>query len=144
MPKEFESFRVGQKAILIRADKCLIAECSDRLNVWDLPGGRIDKGEEGEAAFRREIKEEIGLENFAILAIADYAIMYWQNDFPLCGVVNLIKNDDDAVTLSFEHASYRWIAENEVDKFQYIWPLMARMIKNGFKYHKLPKLENKL
>ncbi|OGF28072.1 hypothetical protein A2477_00680 [Candidatus Falkowbacteria bacterium RIFOXYC2_FULL_47_12] len=137
MPKEFESFRVGQKAILIRDGKCLIVECADRPNVWDLPGGRIDKNEEGEEAFRREIKEETGLDNFAILAVADYAIIYWRNDFPMCGVANLIKNDHDTVTLSFEHSSYRWIAESEIDGFEYIWPSMARMIKNGFKYYKL-------
>ncbi|MEK7067740.1 MAG: NUDIX domain-containing protein, partial [Patescibacteria group bacterium] len=104
----------------------------------------IDKGEKGEEAFRREIKEETGLENFTILAIADYAIMYWQNDSPMCGVVNLIKNDHDAITLSFEHASCRWIIEDEVDNFRYIWPPMARMIKNGFKYYKLLQLQNKL
>lgn len=31
---------------------------------WDIPGGRLDKGEYSEAVFRRKIKEELNFVKF--------------------------------------------------------------------------------
>ncbi|MFA6551032.1 MAG: NUDIX hydrolase [Patescibacteria group bacterium] len=137
MKKEFEYFQIGQKGILIRDDKVLIVKLADQINTWDLPGGRLDKGEAAEEAFRREIREEIDFDNFEILGIVDREIWYTQNGTPFCGIVNLIKNEKDEIKLSFEHTEYKWIAETEIDDYKYIWQNMNRMLKNGFKYYKL-------
>jgi len=137
MVKEFEYFQIGQKGILIRDNKVLIVKLADQIDTWDLPGGRLDKGEFAEEAFRREIKEEIGFDDFNILAIVDHEIWYTENGTPFCGIVSLIENNTSKIKLSAEHTNYKWIAENEIDDYKYIWKNMERMLKNGFKYYKL-------
>lgn len=143
MPKEFEYFQIGQKGILIRDNKVLIVKLADQINIWDLPGGRLDKGEVAEQAFRREIQEEVGFSDFEILGIVDYEIWYTMQGIPFCGIANLIKNTKDEIKLSLEHTDYKWIAETEIDDYQYIWNNMSRMLKNGFKYYKLLQVNAK-
>ena len=65
--KSYEKFNVSQKGVIIRDNKCFIAEVAKRPEIWDLPGGRIDQRENSEDAFKREIKEETGIRNFEIL-----------------------------------------------------------------------------
>ena len=138
MIDNFEYFQVSQKALLIRANKILIVELADRINTWDLPGGRLDKGEYSEPAFQREIKEELGFESFKNLGVIEYDIWYLKREkIPVCGIVNLIKNDNDEIKLSDEHINYKWITEDEIDDYKYIWKKMDSMLKRGFEYKKL-------
>jgi len=139
MPKEFEYFQIGQKGILIRNNKVLIVKLADQIDIWDLPGGRLDKGEFADKAFLREIKEEIGFDDVKNLGVVDYEIWYTANGTPFCGIANLIENKIDEIQLSFEHTEFKWINEDEINHYKYIWQNMERMIKNGFKYRKLFK-----
>jgi 8-oxo-dGTP diphosphatase len=135
--KEFEFFMIGQKAALVRDDKCLIVEMASNPGLWELPGGRINKRELREEALRREIKEELGLDSFDILGVADYEVFYHtKTDTPFCGTVHLIKNDSDGIILSDESLQYKWIAEKEIDEYDYLWKASSRFIKNGFKLYK--------
>ncbi|MBU1178410.1 NUDIX hydrolase [Patescibacteria group bacterium] len=143
MPKEFEKFVISQVAVLIRDEKCLILEFSDMPNRWGLPGGRLDVGEVGESAFRREIKEELGLANFENLGVVDYDI--WRvpksrdmgMNVPICGIASLIKNDEDKIELSHEHSQFKWVTGDELEDYDFIWLAAARMLKKGFAYKKL-------
>jgi len=140
MIKEFEYFQISQAGILIRDSKCLIAEFSNLPGSWDIPGGRLDKGEYSEPAFKREIKEELGLDNFEILGIVDYDIWYTSDkNIPVCGIASLIKNEKDEITLSDEHLKYKWITENEIDDYNFLWPNAKRMLKKGFERYKYLK-----
>ena len=127
---------IGQKAALIRDGKCLIVEMASRPGLWELPGGRINKGELREQALRREIKEELGLDNFDIWGVVDYDIWYHKDtNISFCATVHLIKNDVDEITLSEESLQYRWIAKEEVDDYKYFWEVAPRFIKNSFRLH---------
>ncbi|MFH2104697.1 MAG: NUDIX domain-containing protein [Parcubacteria group bacterium] len=143
MPKNFEKFVVSQVAVLIRGDKCLILEFSDMPGRWGLPGGRLDVGEVGEQAFRREIKEELGLANFENLGVVDYETWHitkstdMKMGTPLCGITNLIKNDEDEIKLSHEHSQFKWVTGDELEDYDFIWLAAARMLKKGFAYKKL-------
>lgn len=132
--KEFATFTISQVGLLFRDNKCLILEFNPSKK-WGFPGGRIDQGEEidQETAFRRELKEEMGWNNVVIGPIVDYDT--WFFEAGKCGVIFYIETDE-AITLSFEHSSYRFISEDEIDSYTYIWPNVARMIKKGFAYHR--------
>ena len=52
-------FQIGIKAI-IRNDENQILLLENK-DYWDIPGGRMDQGEDIEAALLRELNEEIGL-----------------------------------------------------------------------------------
>jgi len=136
---EHEKFSVGQKAILIRNNKCLILKMNNRSNIWDLPGGRINIGENKEEGFKREIGEELGITKFNIIGTAEYDAWYASAGFAMCGTSMLITSDEE-ITLSTEHNGLTWITEAEIDNYKYGWPKMAEMIKRGFE---LSKHQNK-
>ena len=54
------SFRVTAKALIFVDNRVLLIRKPD--GDWDLPGGRLDAGEDPEKALRREIREEIGVD----------------------------------------------------------------------------------
>lgn len=149
-PKKFEKFMLSQAAVLIRENKCLILEYEGTGRKWGLPGGRVDVGEGSwEEAFRREIKEEIALSNFEILGIADHDFWKITKDGitvkkgeHISAVVRLIKNDDDKVKLSNEHTQLKWIRENEINDYDFLWPRADKMIREGFAYKKLLDQKN--
>jgi 8-oxo-dGTP diphosphatase len=133
-PEKIESFMIGQKAVLIRDGKCLIVEMASRPGLWELPGGRINEGEFREPALRREIKEELGMNNFEILGVVDYEVWYHKDtNVAFCATVHLIKNDSDEIVLGDESLQYKWITEEEIDDYKYFWEVAPRFIKNSFK-----------
>lgn len=104
-----------------------------------LPGGRADVGETGGVAFKREIKEELGLDDFDILGVVDYDIWYTadEND-AVCAIANLVRiNNDDQIVLSHEHSEFKWITLDKIDDYDLRWPKTKRMILNAFRYKKL-------
>ena len=54
--------KVATKAIIVKDGKVLIVRDHKDDAMWDLPGGRINIGENIEDALRREIMEELGVE----------------------------------------------------------------------------------
>lgn len=56
-------FQIGIKAI-IRNDKNQILLLKNK-DYWDIPGGRIDQGEDIETTLLRELNEEIGVNHIA-------------------------------------------------------------------------------
>jgi 8-oxo-dGTP diphosphatase len=139
MAKEFEKFTISQVGVLIRDNKCLILKFAGGSGNWGFPGGRIDSGELGEEAFRREIREELGFSDFNIIKIIDYDT--WHNNVgtPVCGIATLIKNSSDKIKLSNEHVQFKWVTEKEAKNYKFAWSNALRMIKSGFAYKRLLK-----
>ncbi|MDO8593006.1 MAG: NUDIX domain-containing protein [bacterium] len=129
---EHERFVISQKGIFIRDKKCLILEVDKKPDVWDLPGGRINNNENGQESFRREIKEELGVDNFEVSGVIDYEAWHTRAGFAVCGAVNLIEIEGE-IKISNEHTKLKWINEGEIDQHEFVWPAMSRMIKNGFR-----------
>ncbi|MGQ9799131.1 MAG: NUDIX domain-containing protein [Ignavibacterium sp.] len=50
-------------------------------NKWDIPGGRIEEGETPDIAVRREMKEELGLDNLNAIKIFRIYESEYLNDF---------------------------------------------------------------
>ncbi len=62
MPRAIQTFEVSLKAFIVREGKALFVREADT-GYWELPGGRIDVGEEWEthaSVLAREMREELG------------------------------------------------------------------------------------
>lgn len=135
--ESFEKFVISQVAIMIKNNKCLILEFASLPGKWGLPGGRIDKGELGENAFKRELEEELGITNFNILDTVSYGTWTTPKGVPICGIASIINGyDKNEIKLSHEHIQIKWVAKEELNNFDFIWPCANKMIEKGFDYLK--------
>ena len=85
MPRAIQTFEVSLKAFIVRDGRALLVREADS-GFWELPGGRIDVGEEWEAHDRilaREIAEELGP---AFLMKTSDAAVTWPRRRPSDGV----------------------------------------------------------
>lgn len=94
------------------------SKSSHDANKWEIPGGKVKKGEFFDDALRREFMEETGIE-ITIESLFN-AI---QNNYTACKTNEQIKSiqlimkvtaDIDDVTISEEHDDYRWFTKSEV------------------------------
>ena len=133
----FQYYMVSQAGIIIRDNKVLIVKTTHDKPIWDIPGGRLDDGEEWEVGFRREMKEELNLDTFTIQDRIDFDIYYTKKaKHPMCVVVYLIDSEQEDFKISFEHTDIKWISENEINDYEYIWTQAPRMLKRGFEAYR--------
>lgn len=135
MANEFQLFQVSQKGALFHEGKVLIVQLSGSAGMWDLPGGRIDKGEPAEAAFKREFAEEVGFDHIVPGAVIDYDTFYTgeghiTNTF--IGIIRTVDAPKKDVQLSSEHVNLAWIGADEIDTYTFVWPNMDRALHKAF------------
>ena len=96
------------------------SKSSHDANKWEIPGGKVKKGEFFDDALRREFLEETGLE---ITIKSLYNVI--QNNYTACKTNEEIKSiqlimkvtaDCDDVTISEEHDGYEWFTKEEVSQ----------------------------
>ena len=79
---------------------------------WELPGGKIEKGEFFDEALIREVKEETNLD----VKVGDFCEAV-QDDYPHKRTVQLIMYSKDIagnVEISNEHDDWMWASINEI------------------------------
>lgn len=62
----------GVKCLITRSGKVLLMRNSYNPKIWNLPGGGVKRNEELEAAVRREVLEELGLNLEQIVSLGSY------------------------------------------------------------------------
>ena len=145
MPKQFETFWISQAGIIIKDNRLLILELASQPGYWDIPGGRIDVGEgnHSRAALRREIREELGVNNFDIIDLIDYDIWYVQKNGQqqgICALIFLIDNlNTYHIKLSHEHLRYKWVGLDELPQEKFFWPGAIKMLNIAFQKYQLLK-----
>jgi 8-oxo-dGTP diphosphatase len=112
-----QQFNVGVKGLVVRGGRVLVLRAKDE-DFWELPGGRVDKGERIETTLRREIAEELGERDIQVKEIIHAQI----GQYPLSPSLRLLllmfrvhAQHLSRIVLSSEHTDARWIALHELD-----------------------------
>ena len=128
---------VAGKAIIRKDGQILLLQRSSKSGfdpgLWELPGGKIDYGENLVEALKREVKEEVGL---VIKVERPFKTWHFYKDpFWVTGVTFLCDYISGNVNLSSEHADYVWIEPAEYQNY----PLSTSMEEQIKSYLELVK-----
>lgn len=112
MPREVQRFEVTLKAFIVRDAKVLLVREADT-GYWELPGGRIDVGEEWlphETVLAREIAEELGpsLEVTPTAATVTWTRQRPTDDGFVFAVGRVCLYAGGELRLSDEHSEFAW------------------------------------
>lgn len=118
MKRQIQKFEVGLKAFIVQEDRLLMVKERDT-GLWEIPGGRIDVGEELIPQLEvlvRELKEELGS---SINIVIENPLITWirkrEDGFVfLVGILCTYINGD--IELSSEHSSFEWVDCNNWKK----------------------------
>lgn len=117
MSREDRKQYVAHKALLVnKHGKVLILKSSapdGDGNVWDFPGGQMEKGEEPLFALQREVEEEIGIridvdqaELFHVMKTQGFGSMAHESIIKLFYVIRF---EETELNLSWEHDGSLWL-----------------------------------
>lgn len=124
-----DTFHLGIKALVCDASgrilllKVNTAQLQNTIEAyWDLPGGRLEKGQTIEETLRREIQEELGVAQAAItkqigMVLSNIRIPVGEDSVGLIlGIYGCDMPDDSRIILSDEHVAYDWFTPVEAAK----------------------------
>ena len=110
---------VAGKAVIRKEGKIILVQRSSKSGfdpgLWELPGGKIEFGEDLIEALKREVKEEIGL-----LIEVSRPFKTWhflKEPFWVTGVTFICDYQGGSVNLSAEHDAHAWINPEEYSKY---------------------------
>ena len=110
--------QVSIKGFLYRDNKVLFLKTSKK-GTYELPGGRIDFGENAEQTFKREAEEELGFEKIEIgRLINTWSFMNIKENINYHFVIFDFEffTDENKIKLSDEHTEYKWVSIDEFEK----------------------------
>jgi 8-oxo-dGTP pyrophosphatase MutT (NUDIX family) len=127
-----QQFYVGIHGVIANRGRLLVLKrapaMSYRAGSWDLPGGHLALGEGFEDCLRREIKEETALDVAIdrLIGLNSMAPEPYLQAFYSCRltVFQKVQLQPD------EHVEHRWVALDELARFELI-PYLAAILKRG-------------
>lgn len=113
------------KSIFERDGKILLVK--DSKGVWELPGGRINHGEDPKKALKRELKEELGWTKIDIKNIIDSWSFTSEVDdthYHFIVLTYACASDEQHIKENDEYTEYKWVPAEKIDDLD---------MKNGYK-----------
>ena len=86
---------------------------------WELPGGKIEKGEDHKEAMIRELKEETGLDDKSIKPLPWFIMN--AGEVISEAHVYLFEVNTDKVEISNEHSDYAWLTPEELPNYELVF-----------------------
>jgi 8-oxo-dGTP diphosphatase len=125
-------FRLAVKAVVMKDNQVLLIKRRPndvhKPGQWDLPGGRLDLGEEPWGGLKRETNEETGLE---VEPILPFDLHHFTRDDgqKITMIFFLCKALTDEVVLSEEHTAYQWVEITDTTGIfpQWVVPVLAKV-----------------
>lgn len=123
MQRSIQLFEVSLKAAIACGDRLLMVQEADT-GFWELPGGRIEVGEEASAhsdILARELTEELGP---AIRIETQPEVLSLIRTRPSDGqhiflILRLCRYLGGNISLSPEHSDYRWVGLGEIGELSF-------------------------
>jgi 8-oxo-dGTP diphosphatase len=115
-------FQVAVGAVIVNGDKVLlIRRAAEGLEpgLWEYPAGRLKQFEDIEKGLRREVEEEVGLEDLKIdRPIRTFTYMRGGDaaENEVKGIVFVCRTKQKDIKLSPEHDQYEWLDFEEAIK----------------------------
>ena len=118
MPRPIQTFQVGIKGFVWNEDHLLLVQENNNEHLWELPGGRIDVGEEHMTPaeiLRRELREELGV---AFSCAIGQPRAAWvrppepRRPLPVFLLGLYCSDPRGEIELSDEHVAFQWIARD--------------------------------
>jgi len=107
--------RTSVKALFERGGKVLLVK--DPKDVWELPGGRIEHGEEPEETLKRELQEELGWTNVVIKNIVDawsFSAESNEANYHFLILTYICSCDEEIIKENEEYTEYKWMTPLEI------------------------------
>ena len=122
-PEDIKIYQVGVKGVLVNQNKSLaLLKNVNGRTFWDVPGGRIQKGETMEQALKSELSEEVpNLNDYEVKNFLSAYVIEGANTVEKIDLLLLfrkIETDLEKVELSEEHQSYKWVSLEEIDSLE--------------------------
>lgn len=130
--------QIGVKAIIEKDNKILFIKRSNKYtdleDAWDIPGGRLEFGEEPEDGLRREIKEETGLELDQIKQILDATTVFTNEEKQIVRITYFctIKETNEDHTISDEHTHAEWVPKEKIKTLEMKDTILKKVIDAYF------------
>ncbi|OIO64185.1 hypothetical protein AUJ68_06900 [Candidatus Woesearchaeota archaeon CG1_02_57_44] len=111
---------IVQKAVTLDGDKALIIRRSmdskRHPGQWDLPGGKLETGEDMQEALIREIEEETGLKATDIRLLCAFSQDEPSRYGIRLGYAVQVNGSNKDITLSHEHTEFAWVPVEQLAK----------------------------
>jgi len=128
------NFRVSVKSFIIDENNKLLILKRDPNDVhkpsaWELPGGRLDLGEDPAEGIRRETKEETGLD---VQVLNPLSIKHFtrEDGQVITMIIFLCKPFSKSVILSKEHTEYDWMEIKKEKIADFFYPEIDTYLKH--------------
>ncbi|MES2223903.1 MAG: NUDIX hydrolase [Patescibacteria group bacterium] len=141
---EKATFLIRCRAVIVCGDKMLVVNHFENAHSYELPGGRMERGEEPLTCIKREIKEElnIDIQNPVLKYIYEWKGENGEENVEFIFVVKdvFVQSDIDVKngTHAFEIFESRWLDRNEeVDYKLYPNAVLKDFRENNFEFEKV-------
>lgn len=134
-----ENFRIAVKAFIINDDQFLIMKRSENATNkpegWDIPGGRLEIGENSFDGIKREVREEADID-IEILMPLDIQHFVRDDGQQITMIMFLCKALSKKIKLSDEHTEYKWIDIHSDKELipQWLWTPVDNLFKYKIEY----------